>query len=541
MKIKEILSSDKLQEWVLIIFSILWVAVVILDYLNKQIYYIPSIVHFKYGVLFAGLIALGVILSASYTRLSIVSKLPPLKVNGLVVVGLMILFVWSIVAAYNVYWKAPLGFNNYVHLAQKVVTTLGGGFVLTLAAYSGGNLFRSKFLPQETKITLTFALLDIALGFLFYSMLLMLLGAFGLLNQYVVLGILALLILINYKASLRFVTKTLWTSIPKPADLNFWGAFIAFMTLVYIAMNYLYTQAPFPLGFDARNYYVNIPKLISETGYLIQGFQPYAWSLIMATGFVAFSSPEITMFISVLGGLLSLFAIYDLAKNHINISSNSSLLVVLLYLITPTVTNHFIIEFKIDLSLVFIQIVTLTLVLHWIKSKKGARTKEFFKDTTSDRNLLIVVGLLLGFALSVKVLSLFLIVALFTSFWWITEDLYGVIGTALSAVGLIILLGLDDISGLSKYHLNSEYIGLFALVSGIGLLGFSFFKSRILFLQIMKSLVLVGFVAVLTFSPWVYKNYTYTKSGSLIQLILGDTPRPKLDARDMISNYKNSK
>jgi len=541
MKFNKILSSDKLQEWVLIVFSIFWVAVVMLDYLNKQIYYIPSFTHFKYGILFTGLIVLGTILSASYTRQNILIKLPTLKVNGLLIIGLMILFVWSIVAAYNVYWKAPLGLSNYSHLAQKVLTTFGGGFVLTLAVYSVGNLFRSRLLAHLLKSHLTLALLDIALGFLLYSLLLMLLGAFGLLDQYVVLGLIALLILMNYNASLDFMIKTLWAPIKKPEDLNFWGAFLAFMTLVYVAMNYLYTQAPFPLGFDARNYYVNIPKLISESGYLIEGFQPYAWSLIMSTGFVAFNSPEITMFISVLGGLLSLFAIYDLAINHIGIGSNSSMLVVLLYLVTPTVTNHFMIEFKIDLSLVFIQIITLSVILCWIKTKKGTRSIEFFKDKTNDRKLLIVIGLLFGFALSIKVLSLFLVVALFSSFWWITEDLYGVIGTVLSAIGLIILLGLDELSGLSTYHLNSKYISIFSLLTGIGCLGFSFFKSRVLFLQILKSLTIVGFVSVLTFSPWVYKNYTFAKSGSLIQLILGEEPRPKLDVIDIIRNYKETK
>ena len=369
----------------------------------------------------------------------------------------------------------------------------------------------------------------------------MLLGAFGLLDQYVVLGLLLLLILLNYKASFSFLLKTLWTTIKRPKDLNFWGAFVAFMVLVYIAMNYLYTQAPFPLGFDARNYYVNIPKLISETGYLIEGFQPYAWSLIMATGFVAFGSPEITMFISVLGGLLSLFAIYDLAKNHIGIGSNSAFLVVLLYLVTPTVTNHFIIEFKIDLSLVFIQLVTLSLVLHWIKSKKGTRTIEFFNDKSQDTKFLVIVGLLFGFALSVKVLSVFLIIAVFTAFWWIIEDIYGVIGTALSSIGFIILLGLDELSGLSIYHLSSTYVGIISLVIGLGVLIYSFLRSRTLFLQVIKSLTIIGFVTAITFSPWVYKNYTYAKTNSMIEIIIGDNPRPTLDVRDIIRNYKKLK
>lgn len=538
MKIKQILSSDKLQEWVLIIFSVFWVLVVMLDYLNKQIYYIPSITHFKYGLLFTGLIALGVILSGSYTRHSIFSKIPPLKVNGLMILGLMIIVVWSIVAGYNVYWKAPLGFQNYLHLALKVITTLGGAFILTLATYSAGNLFRGRLLPQGDQNLLTFALLDISLGFLFYSLILMLLGAFGLLHTYVIIGVLALLILINYQSSFDFTLKTLWSPLKKPDDLHFWGAFIAFMILVYVAMNYLYTQAPFPLGFDARNYYVNIPKLISESGYLIEGFQPYAWSLIMATGFIAFGSPEITMFISVLGGLLSLFAIYDLSKNHIKIGSNSSLLVALLYLITPTVTNHFIIEFKIDLSLVFIQLVIITVFIKWLNSKEGG-IQELFSDT-KDRNYLIVIGLLMGFCLSIKVLSLFLTVALFVAVWWFYKNIPAVLGSSALAIGLIIASGFDRESGLREYHLSPNITGFALIGIGLAFLLLALLKNKKTFLDVTKSISMIGICCLLTFSPWIYKNYSYTKSLSPIELLVGKKPTPSLNMEDIQKNYNQS-
>ena len=536
MNIKEKISSLSIQDWIFSIFSIIWVVAVVLDYLNKQVLYIPSITHFKYSLLFGVLSIIGLALSGSFIGFGPLKFLPRLKINGLLILGLIIGIVIAIVAAYNQYWQAPLVVSNYMHLAYNVLFTFGAGAVVCISTYSLGNSFRS-LLDKPSASTLTSHLLDIALGFMIYSLVMMLLGALGVLEQPVLLGTLLLPILYNYKSSFRFIKKIFWDNIKKPTDLNIWGAFLSFMILVYVSMNYLYTQAPFPLGFDARNYYVNISKLIAESAQLIEGFQPYAWSLIMSTGFIAFSSPEVTMFLSVLGGLLSLIAMYDLSKHHLGLGSNYSFLVVLLYLITPTVTNHFIIEFKVDLSLVFVQIVVISYLLNWIKNKTP---EEAFLSSTKDRNHLIILGLLLGFCLSIKVLSLFLIIALLVSFWWYHNDLLAVLGSASVFFGIILLMKLDELSGLRAYHLSPNLTGAISFGLGTTLLGISFYKSNKQFINMSKAIMILGFSALLVFSPWIYKNYVYTKSSSLSKLIIGAKPSPTLTTIDILNNYKKS-
>lgn len=537
MNLTDTLKKLTLQDWVFMVFSVLWVSFVMLDYFNKQFIYLPSITHFKYTNLFIFLSVLGILLSAYYNRLWFFKKWPTLPINGALIFFLFMIVVWSVTMAYNKYWKAPLDYTNYMHLLGKGVYTLGCAYFMTVAAYSSGNLLRQKLISNQKNNP--FILLDISLGFMLYTALLMVLGVLGVLDQLVLIGFIVLFILINYRASFDFVMNTLWKPIKKPNDLNFWGALIMFFILVYISMNYMYTQAPYPLGFDARNYYVNISKLIAEAGALVPGFQPYAWGLVMATGYIAFGSPEITMFLSALGGILSLIAIYEFCKRYVNLSSNNAALVALLYLLTPTVTNQFIIEFKIDLTLVFFQFVIINFLLWWLfEYKKNKEENTQILNNNIDRNALLIVGLLLGYCLSIKVLSVFLIFAVFAGLWWYTKDVVGVIGICALTIGVVLLAQLDNISGLRVYHLSPDITSYILLLGGLTCMGFSFVKNKKIFINNVKALFLCGIIATMVFSPWVYKNYQFTKSTELTKLIMGDKPRPQLTPATMAKNYR---
>lgn len=538
MNLKNYFSKFSLQDWVFTLFSILWIAIIILDYLNKQVVYLPSITHFKYINLFFFLTLLGILLSASYTTSGPIRKFKAVPINGLIVFGLSITIIWAITLSYNKYWNAPLDYTHYLHLAGKGIFTIGCSFLLVLASFSSGNLIRTKFIP-EIRPKITSILVDISLGFVLYTFIMMLLGSLALLDKFILLGILSLMILTNYQASFAFTKRILWTPIQKPKDLTVWGALIAFFILVYVVMNYLYTQAPYPLGFDARNYYVNIAKLIGESGELIAGFQPYAWSLVMSTGYIAFESPEITMFISAMGGILSLFAIYYFSRFYIQLSSNYSMLVVMLYLLTPTVTNHFIIEFKIDLSLLFFQMVTLMFVLWWMfeKHKKQIGVSSLLQSR-EDYATICLLGVLLGYGLSIKVLSVFLIFGIFVGIWSYNRDIFGVLGLCAASIGVILIAGLDNLSGLRDYHLSPATTGIILSLIGISLLGYSFTLNRTRFISTVKVLFICGAVSLFTFSPWMYKNYRFVNDKSMITLFLGEKPRPKMNMELLDENYK---
>ena len=532
MKIKEFLSKLTIQDWVFTIFSILWVSIIMLDYMNKQVIYAPSFQHFKYFNLFIFLTIVGSLISLLYCRIGPFKKLrlPPL--NGLIIFILFLVIVMSVTISYNKYWNAPLDFSNYLHLAGMGIYTIGCTLFLLIGVFSAGNRIRTYFLP-EIQPNFTAHLIDIAIGFVIYTTTLLLLGAMGFLNQIVVLLVIAILIGVNFRSALRFGLSVLWKPIPIPKDLKFWGAMIAFFTLVFVTLNYFYTQAPFPLGFDARNYYVNIPKLISEAGGLIDGFQPYAWGLVMSTGYIAFNSPEITLFLSAFGGILSLFAIYHFGNYYLKISSNLSWLVVLLFLLTPTVTNHFMIEFKIDLALLFFEVVILITLMWWLYERRDPEQDDRLLVNRSDIYSAALIGVFMGFALSIKVLSAFLIVGVFLAIWSYTKDIIGVISLGAMFIGVVLIAGLDNLSGLRSYHANPSLTGAILFVIGLIGLSYAYWKKPGASFDALKTLFLCGIFSLLTFSPWIYKNYSYTKSLSITNLLMGQKPKPSLKIKDI--------
>lgn len=538
-RLRGYISKFTLQDWIFLIFALFWVGIIFIDYINKQVVYGPSFRYFRYFKLFGFFTVIGSLLSLYYNRLFFLNRLKFNIVNGIMVLLLVIGIIWAVTLSFNHYWKAPLDFSHFLHLAGMALFTLGSAFFLITACYSIGRFLRKRLI-ESPETSLTFALLDIAIGFIAYTFIMMALGAFALLNQVLLLGIMALFILLNYEEALGFVKRVLWSPITKPKGFNFWGGFLAFFILVYLTMNYLYTQAPFPLGFDARNYYVNIANLISDAGALISGFSPYAWSLVMSTGYIAFDSPEVTMFISSLGGILCLFAIYEFAHHHLKVSSNMSLLVVMLFMVSPTVTNHWMIEFKVDLALLFFQMVTLNLVMWWLFEYKKNNSQSTLLETPFDTKLVVIIGILLGYGLSIKVLSVFLVYALFLALWNFHKDIIGMLSVASLGFGLVLLARLDDLSGLREYHLSPNVTGGICLALGLAGLLYSFVQSKEKFIASIKPLILCGAVMALTFSPWMYKNYTYTKSLSIMKLVIGEKPSPKINASTIISNYRES-
>jgi len=150
-KLRSTLSKFTIQDWVFVVFAILWVTIIIIDYLNKQIVYGPSFKYFRYFRLFGFFTILGIGLSAYYNRLKWFKKAPKIRINGLVVMLLIIGIIWAITISFNHYWRAPLDHTNYFHLAGMAIFTLGSTFLLVAATYGIGNLSRKRLIPQEDR------------------------------------------------------------------------------------------------------------------------------------------------------------------------------------------------------------------------------------------------------------------------------------------------------------------------------------------------------------------------------------------------------
>ena len=208
MNLKKHYTKYTLQDWIFVVFSVLWIFIVVLDYLNKQVVYLPSRIHFKYFNLIGFLTLMGLFFSMSYCEIGPFKKWKAIPINGILIFIMFMTIVCLVTLSYNKYWKAPLDLGNYFHLIGKGIYTLGCSLFLVVAAYSSGNLIRNR-VSVDIQNKTTSLLVDIALGFVVYHFVLMILGSLVLLNQLVILGLLTLMIGINYIESFRFLKLVL--------------------------------------------------------------------------------------------------------------------------------------------------------------------------------------------------------------------------------------------------------------------------------------------------------------------------------------------
>lgn len=528
----------KIRKSILWVFSAIWIGILLIDYWDKHPLYWYSITHFKYLSWSIILLTIGSLLGLYCSRSLLFKSIKAPWINGLVVYLLFIIGLCLTAFSFNHFFQAELNFSHYWHLVSRSTYTLVCSFIVLLSALSSGHLL-ARFAPYLAQIGgITTYLVHLALGFFIIILGLFFLGYIGQLKQLPVLIWLLIFPISQYQYVIKYIKKILITPFILDESWSFWGYFAMYIGLIYSTINFFFVQAPFPLGFDARNYYVNISKLLAESGSLVEGFQPYAWSLLTSVGYIAFYSPEVTLFLSTLGGYITCWGIYELGTRYLKLNKNYALWSTLLFMITPAINNHWIIEFKIDLSLLFIQFAILNLLFHWFFEKKKTESSTLIKDK-NDWMIVVVIAILMGFSLSIKVLSVFLTYSVFLLYWLFSRDKMGALGLASIGVSLTLLLKLDEISGLRAYHDLQNTTAIIFILIGVALLSYSIYKNGVkLLLRNSKPIVLSGLIMIGCFSPWLVKNYSESSKKDVISIILGGIPNSELDLGKMLRDYK---
>lgn len=523
---------------VFVLFTAFWAGLLFIDYLDKHPVYFLSITHYKYTGLTTFWLIAGVFISLWYGKFKWFKRNQRPFINGIMIYVLFLIIICTICYTFNIYFQADLNLSNYIHLITRSSYTLFCSFLVMLSAYSLGFISLKKVLTNQVS-GLTRWLTECAIGFFLLSMVLFALASIGLLSQWPVLCTLLLFPLAVYKHSFNFIKKILWTRIDIPQQWNVWGIGILYLTLIFSSINFLYTQAPFPLGFDARNYYVNLSQLLADKEALISGFQPYAWSLIDSVGYTAFHSSEVTLFLATIGGFLACVGLYNLGSKYLQLDQNYALLTVLFFMLTPAINNHWIVEFKVDLGLLFIQMTILCLLLHWLAVTK-VEGERLLKDK-DDWVMLSIISILMGFCMSIKVLSIFLTFGVYLSLWLYNKDRWGLLATVCLSFAIVLFLKLDNISGLRSYHSDPKLLQLALLISAIILFILSFARDKRRILHTIGAISVSIIIMILSFSPWMVKNYFNQgdRSFSILPIVMGSTPRIKTNVNQIMRTYED--
>jgi len=519
------------------IFSALWLLVIVGDYINKHPFYKFSYLYFR----FQNLILFVLIFSTALS--SAIYYWPRLRrwvCTGLGLSTVVLVFLTALALSFSKY--APDLDLKIYHVGAFLltnITALGFLICLVISSYLYGKIIKLPFL--------NLAIYNIGLGIFAICALLFILAAIKQYNTYSAIAVLVLPFIFH----IRSLPKLLFNILLKEVELKglkIWGGLFLCFTLFFLAMNFAHLHAPFPVGFDSRNFYMNIARQVALSEGLIYGFRPYNWSLLISLAYVLFGSSSLAVSVSFLGYILSTVAIYHLGIKAFKIKVNNVLLGLLILTVTPAITNQLYIELKTDMGLLFFQTLAVLFFVRCMLSKG------FNKILKSDQQLalnpfkmtgniskIIVLGLFLGFGLSIKLTNMFLVFAMVIClFWIISENKWVISSIFLITILLFMLAGLDKLTGLHEYHLGRT--GLIIALSLVSLITvtFSFLNAR---KKVINGVVISAALALFTavpLLPWMVKNYNDTESIHPSSLLNGAAAGAKVNMNTFHTNYIKS-
>ena len=529
-------TRDNLFTYLSIFISLLWLFFIAVDYINKHPAYNYAFEYFRYTKLCIQLIVIAGIILAFQKLFPEKRKLP---INGLSTLVLGVIICFLIIGSH----KSLVNFQvSSAELLNYLGTTFASAIQLVLLGLicrSAGQWIYRKLFNGKIK---SMYLLDLGLGLIALVGAMFILGMLNFLNAWSLIGTLVVLILLNAKGFLNNL-KNLFFKARLKKDWSSLGHISVYVIFAFILINLVSVQSAFPAGFDSRNYYMNISNLIAGQGTLISGYPPYNGSLINAIGLILFNQIELSLSISMSGIILVLLVSYRIAVDKLGFDKNRTAFLLALLIVIPAIVNQMYVELKVDFMMLFYQMLAIYYLLE-INSKYLENSKVMLNPKQTLYKFLpaaALLGILLGFGMGIKMINLFLVVVVFVLLIWDKDNNWTGLGVICLGVMVYIFGGIDEISGLRKYHLNVNVLGLALGILGLLLLaaGIYFHRSnaykRILFSSITAIFLL------LTMSPWILKNYADTKSLSPKVILMGSSPGPDINLGRIVKNYKDSK
>ncbi len=514
--------------WLTLIFSCIWAVLIGLDYGNKHPGYYFSFAYFRYFGLYATIL---IFIGGSYflkTNKILNNRL--LKPRGIQLLIVLCTFLLLVIFFNKNYGETETSIFQVLKFWSTSLFNLVVLFLFFFVQRSFGHFIRNKTFNKILDESFT---VDAAIGIGLFTLLLFFTGAFGLLSVTTVMLFLFLTAVINVTFLIQSIKEALFNPLElSNVNLMGWASFL--FVLFFMSVNFLSIHVPFPSGFDSRNVYVNISQLISESGSLVEGYQPYNWSLLMSVGFIMFDYVELALGLSLSAIVLAAIGVYEFSSRTLRVDKNQSLFVIALFLVTPALVNQMFVEIKVDFGMLFIQIASIIVFFQWLSKSKT--------DGKTHYKLLVLIGMLCGFGMGIKLINMFLVFVLLGLIWWRDEQRISLVGILLISVGILIFAGIDDLSGLKVYHKSIAITSIGCGVIGIGMLLYDFIKDKSASIRSLLYSSVLGLSLLVTFSPWIGKNFLESKSLNPKTLLLGKKSGPENTSFFKIkSNYEKKK
>lgn len=368
--------------------------------------------------------------------------------------------------------------------------------------------FSKKWKNLPIKLTLN---IEIALWMAIFVVFLLILGFFGQYNStslFILIWILGVCSFLWLQKIFHEIKNNKIQIQNHPNSIEVITAEIGFIIFIFIASASLISiYRPMPIGWDDLGVYMNFPKIIATTGNLLEGAGFYAWQLITGTGFLINQNATQAFFINQIGGILSTIAIISfislITENKNNNKKIICLPIVLgiVYYVMPMTIFQQAKDMKLDPALMFVSITAIMTIFYGIR--EFLENKEKFLQNKFAILLIFIGGILAGFAFSIKLTSLILIISIVAYISYITVGFGGLLAFLGIFIGLFTRLNLwQNMFVWMPENINSIlFFSILLILSGIflSLKDKKFLENWKNFLQIS---IIFGFWVFLTVLPW---------------------------------------
>ncbi len=509
MRKSKISSSSPVLPWIYLV----WAIFVASSYWMLNPKYSLAVAHQAYFAPVVSTLVILALLGWLYAKTKILDRL----VSGIGIFFLSVILLLPYWISFSgSYSSIHFGANAFVQLVAHYVWMIWILLLVWLSAYGIGDRIMQWMRWSPERYGLWYSL---AIGQMVWTGVLFLLGVLGLLHQMILGGILLLFIAINVKRVWSLV-RSLWQPIHIKGKRSIWLIILSGILILFVGLNLVYNIKAFPIGWDAGSYYINLSSLIGEESGLVRGYQAYNQSLFGSLGLLIFKSLPGVFALVISGGILVALLIYQLVRQYA--SRTMALFAALWFYSLPTVSFLSTKDVKIDLGLLFILIVTVLMFVEWLGTK-----------TEQKKSVLVVVGLLLGFAVGIKYTAVFFAGSLLVMYWYARVGLRSALALLLVMVSAFVLIRVDRISGVAMGVSGGKLLALVTAIPGILYL---LIKNKKKVLAPLKLSGVLAVVALLGFGPWMGKHLAENRSIKPMKWLFGKSEFPKLNEKFLESD-----
>ena len=286
-------------------------------------------------------------------------------------------------------------FNIILSLTKYLLLA---GWSLTIFFIYGWLFLKTIFKEQKIPNPI---LLSLGAGTMISSLLLLTAAVAGKLNIFgltLILGVIpTILIGIKHNETKKTIREIITYRTKPIKDIPYIQLIAILLIIFFSAWNFIQVISPWPSAFDDLVQYMNMPRLLAESGSLVRSdWGIYAFSLIQSIGTIITKNTALSQILTSLYGTMGALAIFSLVKKYSD--EKIAWIISAITIALPIVFYHSHIDLKVEMPLFFFSILSIFAFDQWRENK--------------NIKWLLLSGLLTGFALSIKLTAALLVITL---------------------------------------------------------------------------------------------------------------------------------